>query len=214
MDQAARERIEREVTDAASQRFPDAVHGVVVLQHAIGRSVKPGELTIRVLIRPDRPGGQQLRDFGDRHRLEIEQFRRDLSQQFPRARRLEFAHAEAGRSRIKPVEAIVLPLDRDPGRHGEGDGTATSELTPVMARLGPTELEIVDTLISAGIAPNPRRGHPLGSGPDQRTAHLRTAARTHARDRAAQERVLNAAGPARFPAGTYCGHGRNVGARR
>ena len=156
MDQAARERIEREITDAASQRFPDAVHGVVVLQHAIGRSVKPGELTIRVLIRPDRPGGQQrqLRDFGDRHRLEIEQFRRDLSQQFPRARRLEFAHAEAGRSRIKPVEAIVLPLDRDPGRHGEGDGTATSELTPVMARLGPTELEIVDTLISAGIAPN------------------------------------------------------------
>jgi hypothetical protein len=41
MDQAARERIEREVTDAASQRLPDAVHGVVVLQHAIGRSVKP-----------------------------------------------------------------------------------------------------------------------------------------------------------------------------
>ena len=156
MDQAARERIEREITDAASQRFPDAVHGVVVLQHAIGRSVKPGELTIRVLIRPDRPGGQQrqLRDFGDRHRLEIEQFQRDLSQQFPRARRLEFTHAEAGRTRIKPVEAIVLLLDRDPGRHGQGDGTATSELTPVMARLGPTELEIVDTLISAGIAPN------------------------------------------------------------
>jgi hypothetical protein len=59
MDQAARERIEREVTEAASQRFPDAVHGVVVLQHAIGRSVKPGELTIRVLIRSDSPGGQQ-----------------------------------------------------------------------------------------------------------------------------------------------------------
>jgi len=156
MDQAARERIEREITDAASQQFPDAVHGVVVLQHAIGRSVKPGELTIRVLIRPDRPGGQQrqLRDFEERHRPEIEQFRRDLSQQFPRARRLEFAHAEAGRSRIKPVEAIVLLLDRHPGRHGQGDGTATSELTPVMARLGPTELEIVDTLISAGIAPN------------------------------------------------------------
>ena len=132
------------------------MHGVVVLQHAVGRSVKPGELTIRVLIRPDRPGGQQrqLRDFEERHRLEIEQFRRDLSQQFPRARRLEFAHAEAGRNRIKPVEAIVLLLDRDPGRHGQGDGTATSELTPVMARLGPTELEIVDTLISADIAPN------------------------------------------------------------
>jgi hypothetical protein len=156
MDRAARERIEREVTEAASQRFPDAVHGVVVLQHAIGRSVKPGELTIRVPIRPDRSGAQQrqLRDFGDRHRPEIEQFRRDLSEQFPRARRPEFAHAEAGRSRVKPVEAIVLLLDRDPGQHGQRGGTAASDLTPVMARLGPAELDIVDTLISAGIAPN------------------------------------------------------------
>jgi hypothetical protein len=34
------------------------------------------------------------------------------------------------------------------------DGTAAGGLTPVMARLGPAELEIVDTLISAGIAPN------------------------------------------------------------
>jgi len=80
MDQAARERIEREVTDAANQRFPGVMHGVVVLQHAIGRSVRPGEITIRVLIRPDLPGGQQrrLRDFEERHRQEIEQFQRDL----------------------------------------------------------------------------------------------------------------------------------------
>ena len=156
MDQAARERIEREVTEAASRRFPGAVHGVVVLQHAIGRSVKPGELTIRVLLRSDSPGGQQrqLRDFGERHRPDIEEFRRDLSQQFSRARRLEFTHAETGRSRIKPIEAIVLPLDRDPGQHGQEDGTGANDLTPVMARLGPTELDIVDTLISAGIAPN------------------------------------------------------------
>jgi Arc/MetJ-type ribon-helix-helix transcriptional regulator len=44
-------------------------------------------------------------------------------------------------------------LDRAPGEPGK-ESTATSDLTPVMARLGPTELEIVDTLISAGIAPN------------------------------------------------------------
>jgi hypothetical protein len=156
MDQATRDRIEHEIKDVASQRFPDALHGVVVLQHAIGRSVKPGELTIRVLIRPDRPGGQQrqLRDFEERHRPEIEQFRRDLSQQFPRARRLEFTHAEAGRSRIKPIEAIVVLIDRASGQRSQEGGTAASELTPVMARLGPVELDIVDTLINAGIAPN------------------------------------------------------------
>ena len=156
MDQATRDRIEHEIKDVASQRFPDAVHGVVVLQHAIGRSVKPGELTIRVLMRPDRSGGQQrqLRDFEERHRPEIEQFRRDLSQQFPRARRLEFTHAEAGRTRIKPIEAIVVLIDRAPGQRSQEGGAAASEFTPVMARLGPVELDIVDTLISAGIAQN------------------------------------------------------------
>jgi Arc/MetJ-type ribon-helix-helix transcriptional regulator len=44
-------------------------------------------------------------------------------------------------------------LDRTPGQPGK-ENTAASDLTPVMARLGPAELEIVDTLISAGIAPN------------------------------------------------------------
>jgi Arc/MetJ-type ribon-helix-helix transcriptional regulator len=48
----------------------------------------------------------------------------------------------------------VLLLDRDPGQRGQRGGTAANELTPVMARLGPAELDIVDTLISAGIAPN------------------------------------------------------------
>jgi hypothetical protein len=130
MDQAARERIEREVTKAANQRFPGAVHGVVVLQHAIGGSVRPGEITIRVLIRPDLPGGpqRQLQDFEERHRLEIEQFQRDLSQQFPRARRLEFTHPDSGRSRIKAIEAIVLLLDRAPGQPGK-ESTAASDLT-------------------------------------------------------------------------------------
>jgi hypothetical protein len=48
----------------------------------------------------------------------------------------------------------VLPLDRDPGQHGEEGGAGANDLTPVMARLGPAELDIVDTLITAGIAPN------------------------------------------------------------
>jgi len=45
-------------------------------------------------------------------------------------------------------------IDRPPGQRSQEGGTAVSDLTPVMARLGPVELDIVDTLISAGIAPN------------------------------------------------------------
>jgi hypothetical protein len=90
--------------------------------------VRPGEITIRVLIGPDLPGGQQrqLRDFEERHRPEIEQFQRDLSQRFPRARRLEFTHAESGESRIKPIEAIVVLLDRAPGQPGKESTAAGS----------------------------------------------------------------------------------------
>ena len=133
-----RERIEREVTDAASQRFPGAVHGVVVLQHAIGRSVRPGEITIRVLIRPDLPGGpqRQLRDFEERHRPEMSSSSVILSQQFPEGQAApEFSHPHSGRSRIKPIEAIVVLLDRNPGQPGK-ENTAASDLTPVMARSG------------------------------------------------------------------------------
>ena len=47
----------------------------------------------------------------------------------------------------------------------------------------------------------------------QRTARLRAAARTHSRDRAAQERVLTRPGQ-RFPTGSYPSPRRNVGGRR
>jgi len=155
MDQAARDRIEGEIKDAASQRFPGEVQGVVVLQHGHERGAKPAEITIRVVIRPDWPGGQQrqLRDFWESHRAEMEQFGRDLSEQYPHARHLEFTHANS-RSRIKATRAIVVPVGRTSGPRSHEDGTAAGGLTPVMARLGPAELEIVDTLISAGIAPN------------------------------------------------------------
>ena len=40
------------------------------------------------------------------------------------------------------------------GRSLEARALAGGELTPVMARLGPTDLETLDTLITAGIASN------------------------------------------------------------
>ncbi len=60
-------------------------------------------------------------------------------------------------------------LDRTPGQPGK-ENTAASDLTPVMARLGPAELEIVDTLISAGSRA------PCGAFEAGQPALLRTAA--------------------------------------
>jgi hypothetical protein len=152
VEQAEKESLRLQIESEANQHFPGAVHGVTVLEHSDERRVEPGEMMIRVLIRPEGPDGQErpLRAFGEAHHPEIEQFRRDLSQRFPQARRLQFALANAkGRQKM-----IVVPLDRGPFEAGREGGPVASDLTPVMARLGPGELEIVDTLISAGIAAN------------------------------------------------------------
>jgi hypothetical protein len=152
MDEAAKERIQHEIEDEANERFPGAVQSVVVLQHGDDPVVEPGELMIRVLIRPEGPDGgeQRLRAFEQAHRPEIEQFRREVSQRVPQARRLQFIRDRGGGDR----KVIMVPLDRGVGEGGREGGPAAGDLTPVMARLGPADLETVDTLITAGIAAN------------------------------------------------------------
>jgi hypothetical protein len=152
MDQAAKDRIQHEIEDQANERFPGAVQSVVVLQHGDEPVVEPGELMIRVLIRPEGPDGgeQRLRDFEQAHRPEMEQFRRDLSQRVPQARRLQFIRDDGSGDR----KVIVMPLGRGAGEGGREGSPAAGDLTPVMARLGPADLETVDMLITAGIATN------------------------------------------------------------
>ena len=90
-----------------------------------------------------------LRAFEQAHGSEIEQFRSGLSQRFPQARRLKLVcDGPDGR------KAIPVPLDRVFAKRGPAGSPAAGDLTPVMARLTPAELEIVDTLISVGIAAN------------------------------------------------------------
>lgn len=151
MEQAEKEQLQGEIQQEASQHFPAAVQGVTVLQHGDERRIKRGELIIQVLISPQGPDGRQrpLRAFEQAHQSEIEQFRRALSQRFPRARRLQLVCDGADGRKV-----ILVPLDRVRAERGQADSPGAGDLTPVMARLAPTELEIVDTLISAGIAAN------------------------------------------------------------
>lgn len=152
MDQATKDRMQHEIEDEANERFPGAVQGVVVLQHGDEPAVEPGELMIRVLIRPERPDGgeQRLREFHQAHRPEIEQFRRDLSQRVPQAGRLQFIRDDGSGDR----KVIMMPLGRGVGEGGREGSPAAGDLTSVMARLGPADLETVDTLITTGIAAN------------------------------------------------------------
>lgn len=153
MDQADKERIQQEIEQVASERFPGAVQQVIVLQHGDEPVVEPGELMIRVLVKPEGPDGKErpLRAFGETHRSDFEQFRRDLSERFPQARRLQFTQDDGSGGRKKVITMPVGPGPKEGGREGD---TAAGELTPVMARLAPADLETVDMLITAGVAAN------------------------------------------------------------
>jgi hypothetical protein len=157
MEQADKERMQREIEEMANARFPGAVDQVVVLQYGDEPVVEPGQLMIRVLVKPEEPDGRErpLRDFADAYRTELEEFRREMSERFPQAKRLQFTRDESSGERKR---VIMMPLDRDRGsgtREGGREGEpAAGELTPVMARLGPADLETVEMLITAGIAAN------------------------------------------------------------
>jgi hypothetical protein len=167
LDQAAIDLIEQDVRG----RFAaGTLHGVAVLQYGDDPGVEPGEIVIRVTVETsggadgdgdkkdgDGDGDKRDRD-GDKgdgdkevfdafhraHRDAIQKLRRDLQQRFPEARRLEFVSNEVTRQKI-----MRLRLAQD---------EPSGDLTPVMARLGPMDLETLDTLITAGIAANRAQG--------------------------------------------------------
>jgi hypothetical protein len=147
MDQAAKDRIQQELEDEAKKLFPGAVRRASLLQHGDDRLVEPGELVLRlVLIQPPGEHGEPPEPHTVLKPPAMKQFRHELSQRLPEVRRIEIMLEDAGGHPHKGH--FMLRTADDEARPADGD------LTPVMARLRPAELEIVDTLISAGIAAN------------------------------------------------------------
>ncbi len=149
MERAAMDRIQQRIEDEAKARFPGgAVQGVALLQYGDDPEIEPGELVIRVLITAaggpeDGEPPDSLGAFHHTHRAAIKQFRSDLCRELPEAGRLEFA-AELDNDHKARMR---MPLG---GRLDERAG----DFTPVMARLGPVDLDTLDTLITTGIAAN------------------------------------------------------------
>lgn len=146
MDQAALERTQHQLEERAKKLFPGAVRRVALLQHGDDPLVEPGELLLRLVAiqAPDEHG--ELPDADTvLSRPAMNQFRRELAQRLPEVRRIDIPFEDTSGH---PLEAHLEMLLEEETRH------ADSDFTPVMARLRTAELEIVDTLISAGIAPN------------------------------------------------------------
>ena len=144
MERAALERLQREIDDGVKERFPEgSIRRVELLQYGDDPVVEPGELVVRVLIPKDDSEG-----WGEAHRSAMMEFRRELAERLP----------EAGRLEVIPDDPD-LPYDQKPRWYVGGGGWLRaglngSELTAVMARLEPADLETLDALITAGITAN------------------------------------------------------------
>jgi len=149
LDRAALEHVAELIEAEVKKRFPgEAINRVAVLQYGDDPVIEPGELAVRVYV--SAPDARVKRDealerFHQANREAIEKFREDLSARLPEARRLEFRTSDHDGGRIM--------LTR-PGGSLEARALAGTDLTPVMARLAPLDLETLDTLITAGIASN------------------------------------------------------------
>jgi hypothetical protein len=138
MDHATIDSVEQTV----KAWFPgDVLQRVEVLQYGDDPAIEPGRVGVRVLIDPERvpEGGKHpLQKFHHANEASIERLRQDLEQLAPEAmQRLEFTD---GRKHLFLAFGAA-----EEGPRG---------LTAVMARLGPVDLETLDTLITAGVAPN------------------------------------------------------------
>lgn len=151
MGKTAIDHIQQMVNDEVKERFPDgAVRRVELLQHGDDPAVEPGGLLVRVLIEATgepKSSWESLEAWSREHRTKIMQFRRELAERLPQVSQLEVTVDDPG-----------VPYDHRPRwyvggggwLHAGGDG----DLTAVMARLAPADLETLDALITAGLAAN------------------------------------------------------------
>jgi len=111
------------------------VQRVALLKYGNDPAIEPGKIGVRVFINA---GGEEkaLEAFHRTNEETIRQLAKDLPTLLPDYSRLEFSDGDKSMF----LMGFGAP-DEKPG-----------DLTPVMARLSPTDLETLDTLITAGIA--------------------------------------------------------------
>lgn len=150
MDKAALGHVQQLLDTEVRARFPDGtIERVSLLQYGDDPVVEPGQLVLRIVTAG---GGSKeetkrfARDFEGSFRQHMDEIRHQLRDELPELSRVEI--------RIGADPAGPRFFMASLGRSLEARALTGPDLTPVMARLGPTDLETLDTLITAGIASN------------------------------------------------------------
>jgi hypothetical protein len=150
VDQAALEHVQQLLDEQIKARFPGGgIEQVTLLQYGDDPVVEPGQFVLRLIVAAGADKEERERIADDFHRAfhrELESLRDELRKKLPEATRIEIRFGDTPEG-----PRFVLASG---GRSLEARAVAGAELTPVMARLGPTDLETLDTLITAGIASN------------------------------------------------------------
>ncbi len=150
MEPEALARLTEQFNQLVRERLPGAsIQRVVILQYGDDPEIEPGQLLARIHIEAadDKTAREQaMEEFHQAHRTAIRELRRDLDR-LPGVGPLEII---AGSGEGEDHGPRMRLGHQDPPLFTTGEGP----LVPVMARLGPADLETVDVLITAGIAAN------------------------------------------------------------
>jgi hypothetical protein len=148
VEKAELERVQRLLDEDIKARFPaDTIERVTLLQYGDDPVVEPGQLVVRVVVAAGADEEQTkriARKFEGAFRQQMDQLRENLHDKLPQATRIEI---RIGNDPKGPRFFMARP-----GPSLEAPALAGADLTPVMARLGPADLETLDMLITVGIA--------------------------------------------------------------
>ena len=151
MDQAALGQLHERFDRMVRERLPGApIERVAVLQYGDDPEIEPGQVLGRVYLAagPDQDARQQaMEDFHHAYRAPMRDLRHDLDG-LPGIGLLEIVPAGEGEDCADRGPRMRLQT------RGAMPAGAEGPTVPVMARLGPADLETVDVLITAGIAAN------------------------------------------------------------
>jgi hypothetical protein len=155
MDNTEIDRVQQELETEANELFPGWIRRVELLQHDDAPMIEPGQLMPRLVFKD--PAGRlpdphpDPRKVAKAHRTfklavapALNDFREDLLERWPQIRYIEVMHENNDGQRTAGNVRFVE----------DGREAVDGEFTHVMVRLKTPELEIVDTLIAAGIANN------------------------------------------------------------
>jgi Arc/MetJ-type ribon-helix-helix transcriptional regulator len=155
MDQADKDHIQHEIESEANDLFAGWIRRVEVLQHDDAPWMEPGQLMPRLVfkdpagrVRDPHPDPRKVAKAARTFKLAVgpglNQFRQDLQERWPEIRYIEVMQEDDSGQRVAGNIRFVE----------DGRMAADGEFTHVMIRLRTPELDIVDTLVAAGIASN------------------------------------------------------------